>query len=127
MAEVKMTKVMWLTEILAIVKASEEADFDKEGVVAFVEKEIAMLEAKAEKAKARQAKIKAEGDELQASVQAVLTEDFQTADEIAAQVAGEEVTKAKVVARLTKLVDSGVAVKETVKVDARKLQAYKLA
>ena len=127
MAEVKMTKVMWLTEILAIVKASEEVDFDKEGIVAFVEKEIAMLEAKAEKAKARQAKIKAEGDELQASVQAVLTEDFQTADEIAAQVAGEEVTKAKVVARLTKLVDSGVAVKETVKVDTRKLQAYKLA
>ena len=127
MAEVKMTKVMWLTEILAIVNASEDADFDKEGAVAFVEKEIAMLEAKAEKAKARQAKIKAEGDELQASVQAVLTEDFQTADEIAAQVAGEEVTKAKVVARLTKLVDSGVAVKETVKVDTRKLQAYKLA
>ena len=127
MAEVKMTKVMWLTEILAIVNASEDEDFDKEGAVAFVEKEIAMLEAKAEKAKARQAKIKAEGDELQASVQAVLTEDFQTADEIAAQVAGEEVTKAKVVARLTKLVDSGVAVKETVKVDTRKLQAYKLA
>jgi hypothetical protein len=87
-----------------------------------------LLDAKAEKAKERAAKTKAEGDELRAAVQAVLTDEYQLADAIVAQVEGEEITKSKVVARLTQLVAAEVAVKDTIKAeDGRKLVAYKLA
>ena len=82
---------------------------------------------KAEKANARNAEMKANGDELREVVQSVLTEDFQTIDSIVAQIEGEEITKAKVTARLTALVKAGIAEKDDVKDDeGRKLKAYRL-
>jgi hypothetical protein len=85
------------------------------------------LSGKAEKAKARNAEKKANGDELREVVQSVLTDEFQTIDAIVAQIEGEEITKAKVTARLTSLVNNGIAEKADVKDDeGRKLKAYKL-
>jgi hypothetical protein len=60
MADVKMTKAMWLEEIKGVVEA---ADYEnKEGAIEFINKQIETLAAKAEKAKEKAAKAKAEGD-----------------------------------------------------------------
>ena len=124
MADVKMTKAMWLEEIKGVVEA---ADYEnKEGAIEFIEKQIETLAAKAEKAKEKAAKAKAEGDELRAIVEGILTADAQPIDDIVAQIEGEDVTKAKVTARLTALVNAGIAKKEPVKVGSRKVMAYSL-
>ena len=96
-------------------------------LVEFIDKQVALIDAKAEKAKVRNAEKKANGDELREVVQGVLTDEFQTIDAIVAQIGGEEITKAKVTARLTSLVNNGIAEKADVKDDeGRKLKAYKL-
>jgi hypothetical protein len=124
MADVKMTKAMWLEEIKGVVEA---ADYEnKEGAIEFINKQIETLAAKAEKAKEKAAKAKAEGDELRAIVEGILTADAQPIDDIVAQIEGEDVTKAKVTARLTALVNAGIAKKEPVKVGSRKVMAYSL-
>ena len=96
-------------------------------LVEFIDKQVSLIDSKAEKAKVRNAEKKANGDELREVVQNVLTNEFQTIDAIVAQIEGEEVTKAKVTARLTALVNNGIAEKTDVKDDeGRKLKAYKL-
>ena len=101
---------------------------EDETLVAFCEKEIAAIDAKAEKAKERAAAKRAEGDALREAVQAVLTNEFQTIDEITGKVEGEEVTKAKVTARLTQLVKAEIAEKTDVKNEetGKTVKAYKL-
>ena len=109
--------------------------FDANTVMAFCDKEIASLDAKAAKAKERAAAKKAEADILMTQVQDALTDEFQTIADIAAAVAevNEDATVSKITYRLTKLVEAGVAEKTQVTVPAtetskaRKVQAYKLA
>lgn len=121
MADTKMTKV----EILGMIK---EACEDNEVIVEFCDKEIAALGAKAEKAKARAAAKKAEGDELRATVASVLTTEPMIAEDVLAAITGvEDLTKAKVIARLTQLCKAGDAVKTEVTVDGKKRMAYSLA
>lgn len=124
MAE-KMTKAMWFEEIKAVVEAS---DYErKDEAVEFIDKQLELIASKAEKARERAAKTKAEGDELREAVRAVLTDEFQTIDDIVAQVAEEGVTKAKVTARLTQLVKAEMAEKDQIKADdGRKVMAYRL-
>lgn len=124
MAEVKMTKAMWFEAIKAVVKASEVEQ--KAEMVEFIDAQVELLAKKAEKAKERAATKKIEGDELREVVKAVLTEDFQAIDEIVAQIDGEDITKAKVTARLTQLVKAELAEKEQIKVGDRKVMAYRL-
>ncbi len=96
-------------------------------LVEFINKQVSLIDSKAEKAKARNAEKKANGDELREAVQSVLTDEFQTIDAIVSQIEGEEITKAKITARLTSLVKNGIAEKTDVKDDeGRKLKAYKL-
>lgn len=124
MAE-RMTKAMWLEEIKGVLEVS---DYERKvEAMEFVDLQLAAIAAKAEKAKERAAKIKAEGDELRTAVQAVLTQELQTIDAIVEQIEGEDVTKAKVTARLTALVKAEVARKDTVKEGSRKVMAYALA
>lgn len=126
MADVaKMTKKDWFEVLKGIVEASDYENVD--GAVEFIDAQVALLDAKAEKAKERAAQKRAESDELKAVVASILTNDFQTADEITAQVEGEDITKQKIVSRLTALVKEGVAVKEETKVDSKKKMTYKLA
>jgi GTP cyclohydrolase I len=100
-----------------------------EDIISFCDKEIAAIEAKAAKAAERRAEKQAEGDALRAKIYDVITDELQTADAITEQVADgdESITKAKVVARLTQLIKSGVVAKDYVKEDSRKVTAYKLA
>ena len=96
-------------------------------LVEFIDKQVSLIDSKAEKAKARNAEKKANRDELREVVQNVLTDEFQTIDAIVSQIEGEEITKAKITARLTSLVKNGIAEKTDVKDDeGRKLKAYKL-
>lgn len=125
MAEVKVTKKDWYAQIRAVVEASDNEQ--KEGILGFIDHEVELLEAKAAKAAERAASKKADGDELRNAVQAVLTDELQTIDAITAQIEGEDITKAKVTARLAQLVKAGVATKDMVKTeDGRKVTAYKL-
>ena len=88
-------------EILqGIIAANVANDEEKAELLEFLDKQIALIDTKAEKAKARNAEKKANGDELREVVASVLTEDFQTIDAIVAQIEGEEITKAKVTASL---------------------------
>ena len=123
--EKKMTKAMMFEAVRDVIAASDAAE--KDAMIDFIDKQMEQLAAKAEKAKARAAEKKVAGDELRAVIKQVLTNDFQTIDAITAQIAGEDVTKAKVTARLTQLIKTGEAVKEQVKAGSRKVMAYKLA
>ena len=125
MADVKMTKAMYFAEVKAIVDASGAENTAE--LVEFLDHQVELLTSKAEKAKARQAAKKTEGDELRAVVESILTKEAQTIDAITAQIEGEDVTRAKVTARLTQLVNAEVAVKETITEDKRKITAYRLA
>ena len=97
-------------------------------LVEFINKQIEMIDNKSAKAKEKAAEKRAEGDELRAVIKSVLTNEYQTVDAITAQIEGEDITKAKVVARLTQLVNNGEAVKEQGKSeDNKKVMMYKLA
>ena len=99
-----------------------------EMLVEFINKQIEMIDNKSAKAKEKAAEKRAEGDELRAVIKSVLTNEYQTVDTITAQIEGEDITKAKVVARLTQLVNNGEAVKEQGKSeDNKKVMTYKLA
>ena len=123
--EKKITKKDYFAMVAEIVDNSNAENKDE--LMEFIEKQVEALDKKAAKAKERAANKKAEGDELREVIATVLTDEFQTADEITAQVEGEDITKAKVVARLTQLVKARIAVKEQIKVDSAKKMAYKLA
>ena len=129
----KITKREILTAIKALVDAAATAEVDDvtvtgEDIANYVDTTIAQLDNKAAKAKERAAAVKAEGDEVRAAVQAVLTDELQTIDAITEQVDVEDITKSKVTARLTQLTKAGVCYKEQVKDDSgRKVMAYALS
>lgn len=121
----KITKAEYFGMIKDVVAGSDAENAQE--LMDFIDRQVKLIASKAEKAKERAAKQKAKGDKLREAVQAVLTGELQVIDEIVAQVDFEDVTKAKVTARLTQLVNTGIAVKEQQKVDSRKVMAYKLA
>ena len=107
--------------------------FDAATVMAFCDKELASLDAKAAKAKERAAAKKAEADVLMDQVRDALTGEFATIADIAAAVAevNADATVSKVTYRLTKLVEAGDAEKTDVTVPgvdgakARKVKAFR--
>ena len=124
---VKITKKDFYGALIELVEGMETVGaYDAKDVKEFLKKQVEQIDAKAAKAKERAAKAKAEGDELTKAVEAVITGEFQTADAITEQVDFEDVTKSKVVARLTKLVAAEKLVKEQIKTeDGRKIMAYR--
>ena len=127
---VKVTKKDYFEAIKSVIGGMETVgDYPVADVVAFIDKSIEQIDAKAAKAKEKAAETKAEGDALRAVVFEAVTETAQTADEITAVVAvnDAEVSRAKVIARLTQLVKSGVVVKDQITVDGRKVMGYSRA
>jgi len=101
---------------------------NKEEIIYFINSQIASIDNKSEKAKERAAAKKAEGDALRETVKSVLTDELQTADEIFEQLDVEDLTIAKVRARLTQLVANGLAEKADIKTeDGKTKKAYKIA
>ena len=127
--EKKITKREKFEMLKEIIRGdvSVEMTVEQAELIDFLDAQIVAIDTKAEKAKARNAEKKANGDELRDVVQSVLTNELQTIDAIVAQIEGEEVTKAKITARLTSLVKNWIAEKEDVKdEEGRKLKANKL-
>lgn len=104
---VKITKAQYFEMIKVAVAGTE----NEEVIVEFCDAQIEQLAARAEKAKERAAAKRAESDAMTDAIAATLTEELQTTDEILAQIVDEypDATKAKVVARMTKLVGAGKA------------------
>ena len=122
---VKVTNKEMFTKIKDALMASNVEG--KEDLIAFIDGRIALIDKKAAKAAETAAEKKNELDELCEVVKSILGTEPQTADDIFAQVSGEDVTIAKVRARLTKLEKAGIAVKTDVKVDGKSKKAYTLA
>ena len=118
--EKKMTKM----EMFELIKSELS---DNAEVVAFCDTQITLLVNKSEKAKAKAAEKKAAGDELYAAVVAVLGAEPMTREDVLGAIEGEDLTLAKVGARLTQAVKNGVAVKATVKIEGKNKTAYTLA
>lgn len=122
---IKMTKIDCFEQLAGIVEASDVEN--KEDILKFIQGSIETLENRKRAAQERAEKKKNEPDELADAVKAVLSTELQTADDIAAQIEGEDVTKQKVVARLTKMVNAGTVRKDSVKTDdKRKVMGYAL-
>ena len=136
--DVRVTEAMILTAIAAIAQevqlenGEDVVTVTQEDIQNFASKKLAALERKKEKARENAAKKRAEGDKLGKVVESVLTNEFQTADEVLASVLevwdGDEAdaTRQKVIYRLSNLVKLEKAEKTDVKVDKRTIKAYKV-
>ncbi len=96
-------------------------------LVEFCNDQIAKLDAKALKAREKAAERKAQGDELYAAVVSVLTSEPQTAEQVLEQIEGDELTVAKIRARLSQAVKNGAANKESVKIEGKAKMCYTVA
>lgn len=108
---VKYTKAQKFADIEAILGQVDTEDYDIQALIEFVQGEQAALVRKAAKAKETAQAKKTELDELAQTVLGLLNAAPQTRDQIAEQIEDEEVTVAKVGARLSKLVAQGLAEK----------------
>lgn len=128
--EKKITKKEYYTMLRDIVRGDSNSEMTNSQyeLIEFIDKQIEAIEIKAEKAKEKAAEKKANGDELREVVQSVLTDEYQTIDTIASQINGEDVTKAKITARLTSLVKAGLATKSDLRNEetGKTQKAYKL-
>lgn len=117
-----MTKITKKDTLNAIITAIEDGtatfSIDADVVKTFCLKEIDALDKKATKAKEKAAEKRAQGDELSAAVEAVLTADPQSIADITAQIDGDEITVGKVGYRLRVLAENGKAVKSEIKIAA---------
>ena len=122
--EKKMTKKEMFGLLLELLETAEVAERDE--LKNFVAHEIEMIENKAEKAKTY--KRKKTADVLKEQIYTKLDAlEFRTIHDIVSDFDNADITAAKVSARLTSLVKEGLAVKEEIKIENRKLMGYKLA
>lgn len=126
MEEKKLTKKDYYAMIKEIVVNTKVEGKDE--LIEFIDKQVAQIDAKAEKAKEKAAEKKAIGDELRDTVKSMLTNEYQSVEDIVIKINDEEITKAKVVARLTQLVNAGEVEKADAKnADNKTIKVYKLA
>ena len=122
--EKKMTKKEMFGLLLGLLETAEVAE--REELKNFVAHEIEMIENKAEKAKTY--KRKKPADVLKEQIYTKLDVlEFRTIHDIVSDFNDDDITAAKVSARLTSLVKEGLAIKEEIKIENRKLMGYKLA
>ena len=122
--EKKMTKKEMFGLLLELLETAEVAERDE--LKNFVAHEIEMIENKAEKAKTY--KRKKTADVLKEQIYTKLDAlEFRTIHDIVSDFDNADITAAKVSARLTSLVKEGIAIKEEIKIENRKLMGYKLA
>ena len=110
-------------DVIANVFAGIDNEY-KEDVLSLCEKEVAALDRKNVKAKERAAAKREAGDALKEQIAGMLGEEPITIDEIVTELDNPEISRAKVIARMTQLVKAERAAKGFVKVDKRKIVAY---
>lgn len=121
----KKTKAMYFEELRELVLTTV-TDAEKQAeYVEFINKQIEALDKRKAAAAARAEKKKAESDALTDAIYELITDKLVTVDEITVAFDDEEVTRAKVTARLGKLVNAGLIEKEPVRVDGKKRMAYR--
>ena len=126
MEEKKMTKKDYYMLIKDIIENDNNIE-EKEELIEFINKQVTQIETKAQKAKIKAEEKKNAGDELRDIVKSILTTELQTSEVITEKIGKEDVTKAKVIARLTQLVKLGEAEKADVKTEEGKtVKAYKI-
>ena len=126
MEEKKMTKKDYYMLIKDIIENDSNIE-EKEELIEFINKQVTQIETKAQKAKIKAEEKKNAGDELRDIVKSILTTELQTSEVITEKIGREDVTKAKVIARLTQLVKLGEAEKADVKTEEGKtVKAYKI-
>lgn len=109
----KVTQIDIYEKIKEIVSGAEDDAEVVTIITEFCDKKIAQAIDKREKAQAKAAEKKAESDEMTDAIAEILTEDGKTAEDIAQALSQrfEDITKAKVVSRMGKLVAAGRASK----------------
>ena len=137
----KITKKTYLATLTALVNDAENngvelpEDVTYDGLREFVDHEVELLDKKAEAAAKRQAEKKIEGDALREKIASVLTDEFQTINEIVNAIGDPSVTAAMVTPRLSQLakLDPPAAVKDQKSVagvdggKSRKVSVYRKA
>lgn len=118
--ETKMTRKQIFEALKAIPANAEYVDF--------IQHEVDMLNSRTQKAKEKREQKRAEADALKDKIYSVLTDELQTSADILEQVSAddESVTRSKVTARLTKLVNEGKVERADVKVDKKRVKGYRL-
>lgn len=120
--EKKMTKRDYYEKLREITMQEENAQLTD-----FIDGQLMGLVKKAEKAKEKAIAKRNNEDELRKEVRSLLTNEYQTIEDITNKVTNIDATKAKVVARLTKLVKGNIVEKIDVKdEEGRKIKAYRL-
>ena len=123
----KKTKAMYFAELREMVTVAVEDEARRNELVDFIDKQVEALEKRKVAAAARAEKKKAESDALTEEIFERIGDELITVDEIVITFdEEEEVSRAKVTARLGKLVNAGRIEKEAVKVDGKKRMAYRL-
>lgn len=123
----KKTKAMYFAELREMVIVAVEDEARRNELVEFIDKQVEALEKRKVAAAARAEKKKAESDALTERIYERIGDELITVDEIVITFdEEEEVSRAKVTARLGKLVNAGYIEKEAVKVDGKKRMAYRL-
>ena len=117
----KMTKKDYYNEIIVLA-----TDADRTDLVDFCNAQILLLDKKAAKAKETAAAKKDAVDPLMDVLFNAVTDELSTIADIVSRTGDADLTPAKASARLKKLADAGVIVKDTVKVDKTNRVAYKL-
>lgn len=125
----KITKKMVLAAVLEMLEGESDnatiGDIPVPVARDVISGMITQLDAKAAKAAERAAKVRAEGDELREQVFSVLTNEFQTIPTIITKLDAENITPAKVSARLTQLCKLDRVHKTKLKMeDGRTLNGY---
>ena len=123
---VKMTKAMYFAELREMVLNTVEDAEKQDELLAFIDRETAILEKRKVAAANRAEKKRAESDALTDAIFACITNKLATVDEIVLALGAEDVTRNKVTARLGKLVKAGLIEKDAVKVESKKRMAYRL-
>ena len=123
----KITKTEYFELLKDALNGETVSDEQKTQLIDFCDTQIEQIADKAEKAKQRAAEKRAKGDELRDAVQAVLTNEYQDISTIQEQIDMEDVSPAKISARLTQLIKAGVAEKDQQKNEAgKKAMFYRL-
>lgn len=107
----KITKRDILNGLLTLATTGE-CDLTNEDIQLYAEKEIAAMDKRAAADKKRREAKAAESDEMTEAVYAILTDEPMSAEEILEK-SGLDITKSKLIPKLTKLVKFERAVKST--------------
>lgn len=126
METTKKTKTMYFAELREMVENNFTDEAMQNELLEFIDKEVAAIARRKDKARERAEKKKNESDALTEKIFAVLDEEYMTLDEILPLLDDEEeITKNKVTSRLGKLVKAGRVEKDTVRVEDKKRMAYR--